>query len=82
MAVTKNFELPIKGKRTAAWFLALSHEEISALQKADRTLLLKEAQTYIERYANIINSTVHDTDAVQKFRTDRNLLIELTKKLR
>lgn len=83
MTETKqDYLLPIKGSRTATWFLSLTSEDLARIKKADKTLLLKEVQEYISRYANIISTTVHDNNAVQKFRNDRNLLIELTQKLR
>lgn len=75
------FELPEKGKRTAIWLLSLTPENIAALTGADKAIIRKEAQEYIARYANIIQNTVYDNDAVQKLRNDRNTLIELAKKL-
>lgn len=73
--------LPQKSRRTATWLLELTNDDIACLSKANKTLLRKETQEYIGRYGNIIDSSVIDNDAVQKLRTDRNRLVELTQKL-
>lgn len=74
--------LPIKTQRTAKWLLSLTDDDLKGFSKAEKTTLLKDCQTKIEIWGNILSNAVHEGAVLLALRRERNQLIDLTTKLR